>query len=132
MSVKHALKILIVDDSATMRAIVRRKLEEIGMLNVDEASDGFEALRRVARERDFSLVITDLHMKPVDGMQLLNGLRRDADLRELKTPTVVITAERDPMVVDVVRDLGAAWVLYKPFQTYELQAAIERAVGFRL
>lgn len=129
---KSALKVLIVDDSATMRAIVRKKLLELGIENVDEATDGYEALRLVAIERDFSVVLTDLHMTPVDGMQLANGLRRDPDLKGLNVPVIVFTAERDPMVADVMRDLGAMWVLHKPFQTYELQAALERAVGMRL
>jgi two-component system, chemotaxis family, chemotaxis protein CheY len=129
---KSALKILIVDDSSTMRTIVRKKLLEIGIENVDECEDGYEALRLLAIERDFSVVVTDLHMKPVDGMQLVNGLRRDPDLRELSVPVIVMTAEREAMVADVVRDMGAVWVLLKPFQTFELQAALERAVGMRL
>ena len=64
------MKILVVDDYATMRRIVRNLLSQIGHLDVEEAGDGIVALQKL-RETQFGLVISDWNMEPMTGLQRL-------------------------------------------------------------
>ena len=69
------LAVLVVDDSISVRRVVTRHLEAMGMV-VDEVSDGLEALGRL-RARPYALVVTDLEMPRLDGFELLAEMRTD-------------------------------------------------------
>ena len=77
------LRILVVDDQATMRKIVRRLLMQVGIENVDEAANGEEALARLRNPRldDPDVIVSDLHMDGIDGLELCNTIRRDERIR---------------------------------------------------
>jgi two-component system, chemotaxis family, chemotaxis protein CheY len=126
-----ALNILIIDDQRAMRSILRQLLESIGIRNVRDAPNGDEALAMLTEYGEpCDLILCDLFMDKMDGLQFCNAIRRDADLRNRHIPVLLLTAERDKLVLDVVRQVGATAIAHKPISAPELRAAIERLVGF--
>ena len=136
MSVTEAssLRALVIDDQRTMRAIIRRLLSQIGVHNVDEAEDGEQAIEKLrnptADKPD--IIICDLHMENMDGMDFCNHVRRDKndDIRHL--PVIILTGEQDTFVHDVTKQVGATTVLVKPVSAADLKSQIEAAVGFTI
>src|SRR3954453_11728196 len=90
MAMDKNTNVLIVDDYKTMLRIIRNLLKQLDFNNVEEATDGQEALAKL-RAGQFSLVISDWNMQPMTGLDLLKEVRADAQLREL--PFIMITAE---------------------------------------
>ncbi len=114
-------RILIVDDSATTRRIIRSMLQGAGYRNFDEAADGGEALV-LLRSRNYALVICDWMMVPMSGLDLLVAMRASPALRF--TPFVMATAKAKRRFASVARDHGATRYLEKPFQPSELLSCI--------
>jgi two-component system, cell cycle response regulator DivK len=114
--------VLIADDKATSRELVRTVLEKSGY-TVAEASDGIEALRN-ARELKPDLIILDLHMPGLDGFGVIREIRRDQDLGA--TPVMALTASA--MQGDRERALSAGFSCYiaKPIQLSKLRSEVER------
>src|SRR3978361_1344661 len=90
MAIDKSMNVLIVDDYKTMLRILRNLLKQIEFNNVEEATDGAEALAKL-RSGHFGLVISDWNMAPMTGLQLLQELRPDTRLKPL--PFIMITAE---------------------------------------
>src|SRR4051812_23068569 len=90
MPIDKSMNVLIVDDYKTMLRIIRNLLKQIEFSNVEEASDGAEALSKL-RTGNFGLVISDWNMAPMTGLQLLQEVRADAKLKHV--PFIMITAE---------------------------------------
>ncbi|QPF76552.1 response regulator [Roseateles sp. DAIF2] len=121
-------RVLIVDDSRAIQAIIRRALEggvddddnPLPPLQIDTADDGAAALDRVAAERP-DLVLSDWHMPNVGGLQLLQALRRGghADL-----PVGIVTTETRAERLHEARRRGARFVLPKPFDDRALRRAV--------
>jgi two-component system, chemotaxis family, chemotaxis protein CheY len=104
-------RILVVDDSATTRKQLCPSLQQAGMIVV-EASDGSEALWR-AREQEFDLVLTDIHMPAMDGLAFVQRLRELP--KHAKTPVVALTSDGSRERRDEGKKLGIrAWVLKPP------------------
>src|SRR5438093_675484 len=117
--------VLVVDDSAAMRKILQRILRQAGMAiaTIHEAGDGQEALRLLATHR-VDLVLTDINMPKMDGLQLLASLKASAEWRNI--PVVMITtAGGETKVADAVK-LGAAGYVRKPFTADQIK---EKLVG---
>jgi two-component system chemotaxis response regulator CheY len=106
------IKFLIVDDFSTMRRIVRNLLKELGYINADEAEDGAVALQKL-KSSDFQFVITDWNMPNMDGLQLLQAVRADANLKHL--PVLMITAEAKKENIICAAQSGASGYIVKPF-----------------
>lgn len=136
MSVTEAssLRALVVDDQRTMRAIIRRLLSQIGVHDIDEAEDGEQALEKLRNPTGDKpdIIICDLHMEIMDGMDFCNHVRRDKndDIRHI--PVIILTGEQDTFVHDVTKQVGATTVLVKPVSADELKTQIEAAVGFTI
>lgn len=115
-------KVLVADDKATSRELVRTVLEKCGY-TVFEAGDGLEALR-VARESEPDLIILDLHMPQLDGFGVIRELRRDAQFAA--TPVMALTASA--MQGDRERALAAGFTGYisKPIPLSMLRSEVER------
>lgn len=128
----RTLTVMLVDDQAAVRAIVRRALFGLGVTSVVEASDGQGALELLNsdRGRASDLIICDLNMPRMDGLALCNALRRDKNLSH-KLPIIILTASRDELLAEVACQVGAAEVLHKPVSPADLQAAMERLIGVR-
>ncbi|MCK9171995.1 MAG: sigma-54 dependent transcriptional regulator [Desulfuromonas thiophila] len=118
-------RILIVDDEEKIRAILAYILEEVGH-QVAEAANGLQALEQLDAD-GFDLVISDMRMDGMDGLELLAAIRE----RELGCPVVFITAYATlESAVEALR-LGAADYLVKPFEEQSVALAIERALGVK-
>ena len=119
--------ILIVDDSATMRALVRTALE-VDAHAVVEAANGVVALDVLAGTA-VDLVITDVLMPEMDGLALTRALRDDARFRAL--PILVLTTESKPAVKERGRTAGATGWIVKPFHPDTLRSSVRRALSER-
>ena len=83
------MKVLVVDDSMTMRKIVMQMLKQIGYTTVSEAANGQEALERLQSEGDYELVLTDWNMPVMSGLDLVLAMRSDENLAKL--PILMVT-----------------------------------------
>jgi two-component system chemotaxis response regulator CheY len=88
MAIDKSMNVLIVDDYKTMLRIIRNLLKQIEFNNVEEATDGAEALSKL-RGGNFGLVISDWNMQPMTGLQLLQEVRADNRLKNM--PFIMIT-----------------------------------------
>ena len=122
MTVDTTMDVLIVDDYATMLRIVRSLLKQIGFSNVDEATDGAQALQKM-RLKTYGLVISDWNMEPMTGIELLREVRQDADLKG--TPFIMVTAESKTENVIVAKQAGVSNYIVKPFNAETLRLKIE-------
>ena len=123
MALDRSMSVLIVDDYKTMLRIIRNLLKQIDLRNVDEATDGDEALDKL-RNNDFGLVISDWNMQPMTGLELLLEVRRDVRLRTL--PFIMVTAESKTENVIAARQAGVSNYIVKPFNAETLRDKIEK------
>lgn len=126
MSIDRSINVLIVDDYKTMLRIVRNLLKQINFNNVEEASDGTEALQKL-RAGQFGLVISDWNMEPMTGLQLLQEVRADARLKP--TPFIMVTAESKAENIVAAKTAGVSNYIVKPFNAETLQSKIEKVLG---
>ncbi len=126
MAVDLNMPILIVDDYKTMLRIVRNLLKQLGFDNVDEATDGSEALTKL-RGRNYGLVISDWNMEPMTGFQLLKEVRSDAKLGE--TPFIMVTAESKTENVITAKKAGVNNYIVKPFNAATLKTKMSSVIG---
>ena len=125
MSIDRSINVLIVDDYKTMLRIIRNLLKQIQFNNVEEASDGGEALGKL-RCGQFGLVISDWNMEPMTGLQLLQEVRADARLKP--TPFIMVTAESKAENIVAAKAAGVSNYIVKPFNAETLQSKIEKVL----
>jgi two-component system, chemotaxis family, chemotaxis protein CheY len=119
-----AKKILIVDDSSSVRTVARMALREKGY-EVIEAAHGQEALAKLEGER-FSLIISDVNMPVMDGITLLKEIKRHPNYKF--TPVIMLTTEAGEDKKQEGRAAGAkAWIT-KPFQPQSLVDAVSKLI----
>ena len=118
-------KILVVDDSRSLRQMVVFTLQQAGY-QVTEAGDGVEALE-VASGQAFDLVLTDQNMPRMDGLTLIQNLRRKVEF--LSTPLLVLTTEADSAMKVQARAAGATGWIAKPFDPQRLLDVVVRMIG---
>jgi CheY-like chemotaxis protein len=122
------LRVLIVDDSRTMRLLVRRVLERsIFRLEIEEASNGKAALARFDHE-SFDLVFLDYNMPGLNGIETLEQVLA----RDPATKVIMFSAERDDDHVRQAERLGASEFLYKPFFRADVDRALHRALSLKM
>ncbi|MBE9606199.1 chemotaxis response regulator CheY [Acetobacteraceae bacterium H6797] len=119
-------QVLIVDDYKTMLRIIRNLLKQLEFDNVEEATDGQEALQKL-RAGNFGLVISDWNMAPMTGLDLLKEVRADARLKS--TPFIMITAESKTENVVAAKQAGVSNYIVKPFNAETLRDKIEKVLG---
>jgi two-component system chemotaxis response regulator CheY len=113
-------KILIVDDSATIRKMVRASLRALTDVEFAEASNGLEAIEHVALG-PVSLIVLDLNMPDMHGVDVLKFVRRHQGCRDV--PVIVLTTRGDDESRDTALSAGATQYLTKPFVPQVLLAA---------
>ncbi|MCX6612045.1 MAG: response regulator [Acidobacteria bacterium] len=118
-------RIITVDDAQTMRRLVGYTLRGVGH-DVIEALDGVDALR-VLEKQDVDLVITDVNMPNMDGLELVRRLRALPKFQS--TPILLLTTESDPEKKKQGKAAGATGWITKPFQPDQLVAAVAKVTG---
>jgi len=126
MAVDKSMNVLIVDDYKTMLRIIRNLLKQIDFNNVEEATDGSEALTKL-RSGNFGLVISDWNMQPMTGLELLQDVRQDSRLKGL--PFIMITAESKTENVVAAKQAGVSNYIVKPFNAETLREKIEKVLA---
>lgn len=117
-------RILTVDDSVSVRSLVSSALRQAGF-DVVEAVDGADALDKV--DGGFDMVITDINMPNIGGIELLGLLRERPDTRF--TPVIVLTTESQKNLRDKALAAGASGWVVKPFEPASLVAVVRRFIG---
>lgn len=120
------LPILVVDDYNTMVRIIRNLLKSIGYENVDDASNGEEAMAKI-KAKNYGLVISDWNMEPMTGFELLQKVRLDPATATL--PFIMVTAESKTDNVIAARKAGVSNYIVKPFNAQTLKAKIDQALA---
>ncbi len=120
--INKSLPVLIVDDYKTTVRIVSNLLRQIGFENLDEASNGEEALKKL-ESQPYGLVLSDWNMEPMSGYELLTRIRSHPDIRD--TPFVMITAETRPENILAAKSAGADNYIIKPFTAETLRGKLE-------
>lgn len=115
-------RILIVEDSATMRSLLVSCLEELGEpVKITEASSGFEALRYLPRD-EYDLVVTDINMPDINGLELVSFVKNNEKYRGI--PLVIVSTEGSDRDRDKGLELGADAYLVKPFDPELLRQTV--------
>ncbi len=121
-----SLKVLIVDDFATMRKILNNILKEIGFTNISQADSGKTALEKLKNEK-FGLVFCDWNMPGMLGIDLLKTIRADDELKDL--PFVMVTAEAmQDNIIQAVK-AGVTSYIEKPFSAETVRQELNRILG---
>ncbi len=126
MRLEPSTPILVVDDYQTMIRIIRNLLKQLGFENVDDATDGTQAMSKM-RSRRYGLVISDWNMEPMTGYELLRNVRSDEELKD--TPFIMITAESKTDNVIAAKKAGVNSYIVKPFNAQTLKSKIESVFG---
>ncbi len=121
-----SMNVLIVDDYRTMLRIVGNLLKQIGFVNIDEATDGAEAFEKL-KQKNYGLVISDWNMEPMTGLELLEKVRADDQLKSL--PFIMVTAESKTENVLIAKKAGVSNYIVKPFNAETLKGKISAVLG---
>lgn len=117
------IKILTVDDMATMRRIIKSILNQLGYHNVDEAENGKDALAKL-KQNKYDLVLLDWNMPEMDGITLLKEIRNDPQLKDI--PVIMVTAEAKKENVLLAIQSGANNYIVKPFNAETLKEKLDK------
>lgn len=126
MPAAAAIKVMVVDDQASMRAMIRRALQDFGFKEIHDKPCPMEALTALRVDR-VHLIISDLNMPNMDGLQFLEEVRKDPVIG--KTVFIMLTASSDREIVQKAAALGVNNYLVKPFAPAALKEKIERVFG---
>ena len=117
------MKILVVDDFATMRKIVGNLLRQLGFKNIEEADDGTTALEKLKNEK-IDFIVSDWNMPKMSGLELLKSVKGDADLKDI--PFMLVTAEALKENIIAAIQAGANEYIVKPFNAITLEEKIKK------
>ncbi len=120
------MKVLIVDDFATMRRILRNILKQIGFTNISEADDGKTGLKALQKEK-FDLVLCDWNMPEMPGIDLLRAVRSDDALKDI--PFVMVTAEAQKNNIVEAVQAGVSNYVIKPFTAETVSEKLKKVFG---
>lgn len=112
--------IMIVDDSATIRSMVKRIVRMIGLDvgEIYEAANGIQALAQLG-DHEVAVILVDINMPTMNGIQLLTRIKRSERLRDI--PIVIASTEGSQKRIDQLQEQGVAGYLRKPFQPEQLR-----------
>ncbi len=116
------MKILVVDDAPMIRRILKNLLKEMGFTNIEEAEDGMAALQKLRNDK-FDFVITDWNMPNLTGIELVQEIRKDPNLKHL--PIMMVTAEAKKENIILALKSGVNNYIVKPFTPESVKAKIE-------
>ena len=123
-----AFNVLIVDDSSSMRAIIR-KIMKVSGFNIGElleAADGKEAIK-VLTDEWVDLVLADINMPNMNGLELISEMKKDEMLKSI--PVVMVTTEGSEKRIQESMKLGASGYIKKPFLPEEIKRTLSAIMG---
>lgn len=125
------LRILIVENHLRMRMLIKQMLIAGGVAHVEETNNGAEALQYLHDPSSElpDLIISDLHMEGLDGIELCAAIRRDESAEIRGIPILVLTGDEDEVIHEAAEQFGAAHILTKPVSASELFNGIDRVLG---
>ena len=126
MSLKDSLRIMVVDDMSTSRAIITNTLDEIGITQNVAEGDPKQALAKLVAN-PVHLVLSDYNMPGMDGLGLLKALRENRSTSRIGF--ILVTGRATPQIIQVGQKLGLNNLIEKPFTPQKMKACIERVVG---
>lgn len=126
MSLKDKLHVMVVDDMSTSRGLITQALDELGVRNYQTENDGASALKRLAA-RPVHLVISDYNMPGMNGLQLLEALRKNASTQRIGF--ILITGRADRELLAEGQKKGMNNYIKKPFTALDMKACIEKVIG---
>ena len=115
------MKVLIVDDSTTIRMILNGLLKKLGLTDVVEASDG-RAAAEILSKNEIGLLLLDIHMPNTDGLHFLETLKNHPTRANI--PVIIVSSDTDPAQIESARTLGAHAYIRKPFRIEGLRDAL--------
>lgn len=119
----HTVKILVVDDSPTMRQLIIFALQRLSGVQITEAGDGVAALKQLSNEK-YDLLLTDVNMPMMGGLKLISLMRNDALYADI--PVIVISTEGSDVTRERAIAAGANDYITKPLQTTRLIEVVRR------
>ncbi len=122
MAFNKATQVLIVDDYNTMLRLIRNLLQQIGIENIEEATNGEDAFAKLNTGR-FGLCISDWNMPVMTGLDLLKKVRASEKIRRL--PFILVTAESKTENVIAAKQAGVSNYIVKPFNAETLRSKID-------
>lgn len=123
-----ALNILIVDDSKLVPAVIKQTLEMV-QIETDscyQAKNGQEGLE-ILRNHKIDLVFSDIHMPIMDGVEMIDTMRKDETLKDI--PVIVVSSEGSQQRIDYLKNIGIKSFIQKPFTPESISEAIETVMG---
>jgi two-component system chemotaxis response regulator CheY len=126
MALNTNIKILVVDDFATMRKIIKNILTQLGFKDIIEADDGSTALE-ILKKQKVDLIISDWNMPKMPGIELLKAVRSDENLKDIKFIMVTAEAQKEN-VVEAIKH-GVNQYVVKPFTPETLKEKLEKVFG---
>ncbi len=122
----RSLRVLVVDDQMSMRALVRSYLRKMGFESIDEADSGKAAFLELGK-RPYNLVISDFNMENGSGLELLLNMRKHPVLK--RVPVIMVTGNSDSSSVQQVVQAGVNGYVVKPVSQDALNARIVKIFG---
>lgn len=118
--------VLVVDDSSATRSLITSMLEDIGGIDVFEASSGFEALKILPRQ-PFGLIVTDINMPDINGFELVSFVKNNEKYKNI--PVIFVSTERNEEEINNGMSLGAFAYITKPFNTEKFHGIVKKALS---
>ena len=115
-------RVLLVEDSATMRSLLASTLEEIAGLRVFAVGTGFEALKALPQQ-PIDLIITDINMPDINGLEVVNFVKNHPDYRAI--PLIIVSTEQSKNDIQKGLSLGASAYITKPFIPDEFKKTVK-------
>jgi two-component system chemotaxis response regulator CheY len=122
------VRALVIDDDAPSRTLLARLLMTMGAATVQEADNGGDGLRLAFSEPFPHLIISDLHMDPVDGLSVLGAVRSSINSRIAAIPVIIFTAATDETLMRRAMQEGATSAIPKPFNPQGLSELLRHVV----
>ncbi len=121
------MKLLVVDDSSTMRRIIKNTLARLGYKDILEGADGVEGWAQMDSNPDIEMLITDWNMPEMNGLELVKKVR--ADDRFADTPIIMVTTEGGKSEVITALKAGVNNYIVKPFTPQVLKEKLGAVMG---
>ena len=121
------MKLLVVDDSSTMRRIIKNTLQRLGRKDILEAEHGLEAWNLMTQNDDIDVLITDWNMPEMNGLELVKKVRAEAKYVDM--PIIMVTTEGGKAEVITALKAGVNNYIVKPFTPQVLKEKLEDVLG---